>query len=31
VPLAGWLDDRLWRYRPAADGLWIRWMVRAEG
>lgn len=31
APLAGWLDDRLWHYRPAADGLWIRWIVRTEG
>jgi SAM-dependent methyltransferase len=25
--LAGWLDDRLWRYRPAPDGMWIRWLI----
>ena len=28
--LAGWLDDKLWHYRPSVNGLWIRWLVRAE-
>jgi SAM-dependent methyltransferase len=26
-PLAGWLDDRLWHYPPAPDGMWIRWLI----
>ena len=26
---AAWLDDRLWHYQPAPDGLWIRWLVSA--
>lgn len=25
--LAGRFDDRVWRYAPAADGIWLRWMV----
>ena len=25
--LGGWLDDRLWRYRAGADGIWLRWIV----
>jgi len=25
--LAGWLDDRLWHYRAASDGIWIRWLI----
>lgn len=26
--LAGRFDDRVWRYAPARDGIWLRWMVR---
>jgi 2-polyprenyl-3-methyl-5-hydroxy-6-metoxy-1,4-benzoquinol methylase len=25
--LAGRFDDRVWRYAPAEDGIWLRWMV----
>lgn len=25
--LAGTFDDRVWRYAPARDGIWLRWMV----
>ena len=28
VTLAGRFDDRVWRYAPARDGIWLRWMVR---
>lgn len=27
--LAGWIDDRLWHYRSARDGMWIRWLISA--
>lgn len=27
--LAGWIDDRLWRYRSAHEGLWIRCLISA--
>lgn len=27
--LAGWIDDWLWHYRPAHDGLWIRCLISA--
>lgn len=29
LSVAGWLDDRLWHYRPTSDGLWIRWLISA--
>lgn len=29
--LAGWIDDRLWHYQSARDGMWIRWLISAEG
>lgn len=29
LSLAGGLDDRLWRYAPVRDGMWIRWLIRA--
>lgn len=25
--LAGFFDDGVWRYAPASDGIWIRWMI----
>lgn len=28
--LAGRFDDRVWRYTPARDGIWLRWMVRRD-
>jgi 2-polyprenyl-3-methyl-5-hydroxy-6-metoxy-1,4-benzoquinol methylase len=27
--LAGWIDDRLWHYRSAHDGMWIRCLISA--
>lgn len=26
--LAGFFDDRVWRYAPRHDGMWLRWIVR---
>jgi SAM-dependent methyltransferase len=26
---AGWMDDRIWSYAGAPQGVWLRWIVRA--
>jgi 2-polyprenyl-3-methyl-5-hydroxy-6-metoxy-1,4-benzoquinol methylase len=28
APLEQWLDDAIWRYRPAVDGMWLRCVLR---